>query len=87
MEEDNILPTFQQWRQEANANKMHFKERFDLHRRMLHAATDGDVFAVQACIPLMFSENSLKILTHALTCMMRMPRVLKKPEVRRKEHL
>ena len=50
MEADHALPTFQQWRQEANIHKEHFTERFDLHRRMLHAATEGDMFALQACL-------------------------------------
>ena len=50
MEADNVVGTFQAWRQAANENRAFWLDEADLHRRLVMGARQGDFWAVQACL-------------------------------------
>ena len=50
MEREHHVPTFQEWRQAANASKPLWTDRKDLHRRMVEAAFQGNMWELQTCL-------------------------------------
>ena len=50
MEADHQPTTFQQWRQAANANKVSWTDRYDLHQRLLLAAAQGNATGCFCCL-------------------------------------